>query len=173
MKAAPETKIKRYAKRITEEILCFLRDVGEMVPYPFEGKYQYIRRLNNYERYKISRAFWDLKRQGLVKKVEKNKKAYYIITDLGRAKSLRYSYSQAGKKRKDNGFSTIVIFDIPEEKRKARNFLRQFLKINGFINLQKSVMIGPWELHPEFKELLAELKIDPYVSVLEGRVLVQ
>lgn len=156
---------------ITNEILWVLRDLGEMVPYPFEGKYQHIQRLRNYDRYQVSRALGDLSKQGLIKKIKKEKKTYYSLTDLGRAKSLKYFYLRKPKKAKVNGFSTIIIFDIPEEKRKARKFLRRFLKQNGFINLQKSVLIGPWEIHPEFKDLLKELKVELNVSVIEGRVL--
>jgi DNA-binding transcriptional regulator PaaX len=171
MKRTTKRKLKKAAKAITNEILWTLRDLGELVPYPFEGKYQHLQRLRNYDRYKVSRALRDLSTQGLVKKVSRERKIYYGLTDLGRAKSLRYAYLKKHKRAKTNGLSTIIIFDIPEEKRKARRFLRKFLKDNGFINLQKSVLIGPWEIHPEFKDLLRELKVELNVSVIEGRVL--
>ncbi len=171
MNRSTKRKIRNRVESVTNEILWFLRDIGEAIPYPFEGKNHHIQRLRYYDRYKVSRAFWELNRKGLIKKVKKDKKFYYTITDLGRAKSLKYSYSKKPKITKVNGFATIVIFDIPEAKRKARRFLRRFLKDNGFINLQKSVMIGPWELHPEFKELLKELKIELNVSIIEGRVM--
>ncbi|OGE74192.1 MAG: CRISPR-associated endonuclease Cas2 [Candidatus Doudnabacteria bacterium RIFCSPLOWO2_02_FULL_42_9] len=171
MKRTTKRKIKKRLKTITGELLWFLRDMGELIPYPFEGKYQYIKRLKYYDRYKISRAFWELDRDGLVKKIKKERKTYYQITNLGRARSLKYIYSRKLRRAKNNGFSTLVMFDIPEEKKKARQFLRRFLIQNGFMMLQKSVFIGPWELLPEFKELLKELQVELNVNILEGRML--
>lgn len=171
MKKTTKRKLKQKAGQVTNEILWVLRDLAEMVPYPFESKYEHINRLRYYDRYKVSRALGDLTRQGLVKKVRREKKVYYSLTDLGRAKSLKYAYSKKERAAKTNGLSTIVIFDIPEERRKARDFLRRFLKKNGFMMLQRSVFIGRFEIQPEFKELLSELKVDLNVKVLEGRVL--
>lgn len=171
MKRTTKNKIKKRVRVITEEILWTLRDLGELVPYPFESKYQHIQRLRHYDRYKVSRALGDLSKNGFIKKIKREKKVYYSLTDLGRAKSLKYAYSRKLKKVKTNGLSTIVIFDVPEEKKKSREFLRRFLVQNGFIMLQRSVFIGPWEIHPEFRELLRELKIELSVSVIEGRVL--
>lgn len=171
MKRTTKRKIEKIALTVGQEILWALKDFGEMIPYPFEGPGQHLRRLREYDRYKVSRSLWELSRQGLVKKAKRERKVYYYLTDLGRAKSLRYIYAKRPKVSKVNGLSTIVIFDIPEQKRKARQFLRRFLIQNGFTMLQRSVFIGRWEIQPEFKELLKELKIDLDVSVIEGRVL--
>src|SRR5438067_544827 len=59
----------------------------------------------------------------------------------------------------------------PLSLRNLRNYLRRFLKDNGFYMLQRSVFIGPWIIHGEFKELLKELKVELNVSIIEGRVL--
>lgn len=171
MKRSTKRKLKKKVVEITNEILWTLRDLGELVPYPFESKYQHIQRLRQYDRQQISRALWDLSKQGLVKKIPRKRKIYYKLTDLGRARSLKYAYGRKSKQLKTNGLSTIIIFDIPEEKKKARDFLRRFLVQNGFIMLQRSVFIGRWQMHPEFRELLKELKIELNVSVIEGRVL--
>ena len=171
MKRTTKIKIKKAVVNLTQEILWTLRNLAELMPYPFEGKYQHVQRLRHYDRYKVSRAFWELERKGLIKKVKKEQKIYYKITDLGRAKSFKHFYSQKPKIRKSNGLATIIIFDIPEEKKKARDFLRRFLGQNGFTMLQRSVFIGPWELHSEFKELLKELKLELHVSIIEGRVM--
>ena len=171
METTHQLKLKHKTAAITNEVLWFLKDMGQLVPYPFEGKYQHIQRLRHYDRYKVSRALWDLSNKGLVKKLNRTGKIYYEITNLGRARSLKYEYLRKPRKVKTNGLSTLIIFDIPEEKKKARGFLRRFLIQNGFIMLQKSVFIGRWEIDPQFKDLLKALKIDLNVSVIEGRVL--
>ena len=43
----------------------------------------------------------------------------------------------------------IVIFDIPEKFKKAREALRMKLKELGFLELQKSVFIFPYECEDE------------------------
>lgn len=95
----------------------------------------------------------------------------YELTDLGKARALVWTYKKKTKTARTDGLATIVIFDIPEEKRKARNFLRRFLKENNFTQLQKSVFIGRFKLLAEFKQILHELDVEFNVSVLEGRVL--
>jgi DNA-binding transcriptional regulator PaaX len=156
---------------ITKEILWILRDMAELIPQPFETKYDHIRRLKGYKSDKVDRALTKLVSDGLVKKFKNKSKISYSITDLGRVKSIKYAYSKKGKKQKINGLLSIVIFDIAEEKRKARDFLRKFLIDNGFTMLQRGVFIAPWEIHAEFIELLKELKIQSYVSLIEGKII--
>jgi DNA-binding transcriptional regulator PaaX len=171
MKTATKKIIKRKAYEITEEILLTLKDLSQVIPHPFESKSEHIQRLRRYSRGQITRGLGDLANQGLIKKIKRERKTYYGITDLGRARALKYQYATMPKKAKSNGFSTLVIFDIPEEKKKARGFLRRFLIQNGFTMLQRSVFIGRWEIEKEFKDILKELKIDSNVSIIEGRVL--
>ena len=173
METSRKLKVKEKTARITDEVLWVLNDMAQLVPYPIEGKYQHTQRLRHYDRYKVSRALWDLSNRGLVKKVSRTGKTYYQITNLGRLRSLKYEYLRKPKTAKTNGLSTLIIFDIPEEKKKARGFLRRFLVQNGFLMLQKSVFMGRWEVDPQFRDLLKELKIDLNVSVIEGRVLYQ
>jgi hypothetical protein len=44
----------------------------------------------------------------------------------------------------------IVIYDIPEEKKKERDWFRRHLKIFNFIMIQRSVWIGPSPLPKDF-----------------------
>mgnify|MGYP001585988406 FL=1 len=62
----------------------------------------------------------------------------------------------------------IVIFDIPENEKKARNALRQKLRDMGFYCWQKSVFVYPYNCLEEI-EFLAELfQIRPYIRVFEA-----
>jgi len=163
-------RIKIFAKNIGQEVLWALKDLSVLVPKPFESKFEHMQRMRGYTRQQISKALWDVEKKGWVKKKIVKQRVVYELTDLGRVRNLRFAYGKKKKVARNDGFSTIVIFDIPEEYKKARNYLRRFLKENKFILLQKSVFIGPWSLEPEFKELLTVLKINKFVSVIEGRV---
>ena len=58
----------------------------------------------------------------------------------------------------------IVIFDIPEIRKKQRNWLRGDLMALGFIMLQKSVWLGPSPLPKEFISYLNETNILQYLK---------
>lgn len=67
-----------------------------------------------------------------------------------------------GEKQKNwDGKWRMVIFDISEEKRKKRDFLRTRLKWLGYKELQKSVWVFPYDIKRDIKELLTIFKYDP------------
>ena len=174
MKQQTKRKLKKQAISLTKELLTML------VKFPAGITEVFIMSDPNYRRYfynqetssrQVKRAMINLSRQRLVKMREYKGKLKYEITNLGRAKNLRWNYRQLPKIARKDGLATIVIFDIPETRRKVRDFLRRFLKENEFIQLQKSVFIGRFYLGPEFKEVIKELKLELCVSILEGRVI--
>jgi phenylacetic acid degradation operon negative regulatory protein len=65
--------------------------------------------------------------------------------------------------------SLIIVFDIPEQHRKKRDWLRIELTILGFVPLQKSVWFGPAPLPPKFIKDLADLKLLTCVKFFEAR----
>lgn len=111
-----------------------------------------------------------MRKQGLVKVIKTKGQTIYKITQTGKLKLLMNNISKLKRKATD-GFSTVVSFDIPEDKAAGRRFLRSFLLKNGFINIQKSVMIGPYEITKDFFDMLTELKIRQYVTVLKSKVI--
>ncbi len=62
----------------------------------------------------------------------------------------------------------VVIFDIPENKKKARNVLRQKLRDMGFYCWQKSVFVYPYNCLNEIEFLVELFQIRPYVRFFEA-----
>ncbi|MCD6085658.1 CRISPR-associated endonuclease Cas2 [bacterium] len=60
----------------------------------------------------------------------------------------------------------VVIFDIPEKKKKARDALRRKLKELGFLEFQKSVFIFPYECKDEIEFIVEIFEIRKYVRYL-------
>lgn len=60
----------------------------------------------------------------------------------------------------------LVIFDVPEEQKIARNALRQKLKDLGFVKLQKSVWITPFQCSDEIRFLREIFNISFNVDVI-------
>lgn len=61
----------------------------------------------------------------------------------------------------------MVMFDIPEKKRKIRNWLRLQLKLWDFKMIQQSVWLGKGSLPKEFTEHLNLLGISKCVKILK------
>ena len=60
----------------------------------------------------------------------------------------------------------IIIFDIPESLKNQRKQLRRKLKLLGFFNLQKSVLVCPFSCEAEINFLADYLKIKPHLNII-------
>ena len=102
---------------------------------------------------------------------QKGEETVVKITEKGKQKILRFNIDnlQIKQPRKWDGKWRIVIFDIPEYKKKAREALRWKLKELGFYQLQKSAFLYPFECKDEITFITAnyEIKNDTKYIVAE------
>ena len=99
------------------------------------------------------RGIAQLKKSG---HIVQNKNKFYL-TAKGRIEIIRTLMKEKRyEKKKWDGKWRAIIFDIPELNRRERRFLRDELRWIGFVELQKSVWIFPYEIE---KELLVLLKL--------------
>ncbi|GBE16476.1 hypothetical protein BMS3Abin15_00293 [bacterium BMS3Abin15] len=103
-----------------------------------------------------------LRKQGFVKK-ENNK---YLLTLAGE-KLAGYILKRKNRleKKWDRKFR-VVIFDIPEEKRKDRDWLRDELYLLNYKQLQKSVFISKYPLTTDLIKDIKRRKIGDFVNYL-------
>lgn len=107
-----------------------------------------------------------LKKQGLIENPSRGiwratKKAMGIYSAANeKDAAYRKFLVEHGEKR-----DTIVIFDVPKKKGKARNYLRTELMALGYELLQKSVWIGGGPLPAEFMEYLKEKELVSTVHI--------
>lgn len=107
---------------------------------------------------RISQAMTRLAEKGLV---TKRKDGYFDLTEKGKKLGERLSVSDRLLERplRWDGKWRIVIFDIWERRRAARNTLRSILERNGFIKIQNSVWVFPYECEEFFAFLRANLAL--------------
>ena len=101
-----------------------------------------------------------LKRKGLVKFEKVQGKTRMLLTEKGRAKA-RYAIlgnPLPRKKRWDRRWR-ILIFDIPESKRALRDKVRSIVSGFGFVRLQDSVWVFPYDCEDIIILLKAELRL--------------
>ena len=70
------------------------------------------------------------------------------------------------KKLKWDGYWRMIIFDVPEKKRRYRDYLRQMLKTLGFKELQKSTWVTPYPIPDFLKELLWEERMKHFTRFI-------
>lgn len=121
---------------------------------------------------KLKRAIRDLYRSGLVVAKENSDGSYtYVLSSKGKTRALTYKVEtmEVPKQRWDKKWR-VVVFDIPEKLRTGRDALRDKLKKLGFYELQKSVLVCPYECKDEVDFLIAFWNIKKYVryGILES-----
>ena len=104
------------------------------------------KRKQQQQRYVIKRKLNLLIEQGFLK-FEKTSggKQYLSITTKGRMEFLKHQRVIFKKPRVWDKTWRVVIFDIPENKKRPRDIVRFHLKRIGFIQLQKSVWVFPYD----------------------------
>lgn len=99
------------------------------------------------DHYRVKQAVQRLQKKRLVCVINKNGSDIIEITELGKRKVLEYKLEtmQLKRKKKWDGRWRIVMFDIPEQKKRIRNAISFKIKDIGMYPIQKSVFVFP---HP-------------------------
>ena len=112
-------------------------------------------------RYQADTAMRRLAAQGLITFEERGGKRYARATEAGERmlelESLREKIAQ--KPRRWDGRWRVVLFDIPERRRRVRNLLRMFMQEFGFVRLQDSAWIYPYDCEDIITLAKAEFRI--------------
>lgn len=107
-------------------------------------------------------TIFQMKQSGYIKEVEEKGEKRYIATLKGKAKVLRF----LKRDKKWDGKWRIVVFDVPEKKRRIRNYFRARLFELGFRMLQESVWICPYNIADTVEELIELCHAKLYIHYL-------
>ena len=112
-------------------------------------------------KYRMKSVAGRLVAKGYVKWVERDDKKYLRITDAGR-KALEFEQAKVAlknQKKKWDGRWRMIVFDIPERRGYIRARLRAYMNEIGFVRLQDSVWVYPYDCEDFVALLKVELKI--------------
>ena len=163
---------KKYSKgELSKEILKSLAIGGFVAACFVAPNFAQVAKLfgakNPRDEWRLKRTLYNLTKERLVK-ISYNKKGEEIIkiTGDGEKRILKYKYEDIKilTPKKWDKLWRLVIFDIPEVHRKARNALTSKLRELGFYPLQKSVFIFPYECRNEIDFVCEHFKIREYVN---------
>ena len=109
-------------------------------------------------KYYVKNSLTRLLKLGLVEFVVKKNKKYLQLTNKGRLKLIQLggnNYKIKKPKKWDKKWR-VIVFDIPQNKRRSRDLIRFTLKQIGFVKLQHSVWVYPYDC----EEWITLLKLD-------------
>ncbi len=115
------------------------------------------------KKYIMQRSFNQVYDKNLIylsgEKVKLSEKGQKLLRDIEREEIeiMRHEW---------DGIWRIVAYDIPEKQKKERNYFRRKLESLGFCELQKSMMVIPYECKEEIAVIAQNLGISPYVMHL-------
>lgn len=170
---------KEIIKISVKEILLYLVDINILLMQPFDRHQLYRKSINDYwrwramDRSRFSQNLYRLKKAKLIRTYQEGKEKYVELTTRGLDKVKNYSLGDLKidlPKVWDKKWR-MVIFDIPDDKVVARNILREKLKNFGFVFLQESVFIFPFECKREIDFICDNYYIKPYVKYILADIL--
>lgn len=98
----------------------------------------------------------------------KDNKEFIEITEKGKKRLFQYDYEELkiNIPKKWDKLWRVVIFDIPEKRKKARDAINIKLQELGFRSIQKSTFIFPYKCKNEIDFVAEHLFIRKYVNYL-------
>lgn len=109
----------------------------------------------------------DLKNRGYIKEI----KGTYYITHKGeefllQKDKLIFKKFKSNKTEKDPK-DLLLLYDVPEDKKTHRNWLRKELINFNFVMIQRSVWVGPSPLPKEFTEYLKSIGLKDTIKTFK------
>ncbi len=131
--------------------------------FTYSGQMKSLKRIPNHRtKNTVDVAILRLKKKGIIK-LENDFEGRILIslTDFGR------EYVDSNSENWDGKFR-IVMWDIPERKRRIRNLFRRKLKEWKFVQWQKSVWVSKRNVTVKLREMINEYEMGQWVSVIES-----
>lgn len=112
-----------------------------------------------------------LEKQKLVSWKENEKgEVQLVLTKEGQQRVLRYKIDELNlSSKKKDGLMRVIIFDIPEKEKAAREIFREKLKEMGFYRLQRSVFVTPYKCKSEIDFLSHSLGVASHVHYIVAK----
>ena len=116
-------------------------------------------------RRKFAQLIYKAKIRGYIKiKNLKGKKAM-MLTREGIGKALRANFAMEDKKKRPDGKWLMIMFDIPQSHKKARELMRSVLGNLGYKMLQQSVWVCAYDIQEKTEKLLQFYSLEEYVKI--------
>lgn len=117
------------------------------------------------KRVALAKALKRLRENGLIDFID-DETLTIRLTDSGKDKALWVKIREEDEKW--DGKWRMIIWDVPEKRRVARDLLRHKLKLLGFKQLQKSVWVTKKNCTQALRDFIKKIGIKDWVTVIES-----
>ena len=122
---------------------------------------KYLKPKNRYEKIRIKKSYENLVNKGIIflsgEKVKLSKKGVELY------KKYEIEDIKVKKTRKWDRNWHLVSYDIPEIRKKQRDYFRFILQNLGFYKIQASLWVIPWECKEEIVIISQNIGVQPFV----------
>lgn len=157
-------KYKYYFKKprgeITKDIFrCLLIagviSIAATSPYFLTNLLKYRKKFKKYPKHNLSSCFYKLKKDGLLNIEKRGRQIHVSLTEEGKKKAgwLQIDDLKISKPKKWDKKWRLAIFDIAEIKKSSREAFRGKLIEIGFLPLQRSIWLHPFDCEAEIDVL--------------------
>ncbi|PIS07615.1 hypothetical protein COT78_02865 [Candidatus Berkelbacteria bacterium CG10_big_fil_rev_8_21_14_0_10_43_13] len=174
-----QKETKEIIKLTSKEILLLFADGVASLGFAFTKSKKDKNALGKYldersiDRSDFSRKIYRLKQRGYIRKIVENKSDYIELTDLGKNR-VEINYLNELKPRISDHWDKkwrIIIFDIPEKYRTIRDVIRSKLYELGFIQVQKSVFVYPFDCHHDIQLICKHYGGSTYIKYMIAEII--
>ena len=162
----PDVCLPVIQRRVTDEFLCLLLGVGELVLSRGRA-WVYPSWFPN--RMAFNAAACRLRKTGLIATRCRGGDTVWMLTDVGKARMPESLKATALWNRKWSGVWYLLAYDVPERQRSYREGLRGFLKRMRMGCLQRSVWVTPRDIRPEYDDLARAGGVLPFSFLFQAR----
>ncbi len=166
-------KLQRLGPNQQKVLLLLFGGVGLMLSQSIKTQFRVIKEVSkewkNINNLSLRRAITTLYKSKLIlEKENPDGTTTMFLTEKGKEKAITFNIETIkimSPKRWDKKWR-LVVFDIPEKKRKARDALREVLKKMEFYEYQKSIFIHPYHCRDELDYIIEFFRMRPYVRLI-------
>lgn len=118
----------------------------------------------------LNRAIKSLYQSRLIEeRVNDNGSTTIVLSEEGKRKALTFNIETMQVKKPDSWDNKwrMVLFDIPNSRKRERDAVRSTLKRAGFQVYQKSAFISPYDCKNELEYIAEFFRVRPYIRFLE------
>ncbi len=122
--------------------------------------------LRNYKKESVRNNFYYLKKGGHIKKLNN----HFVISKNGKnylEKNTKHQLKNFNTEKNNGPKNLLLLYDIPENKKKERDWFRRTLVKFGFIMIQRSVWVGPSPLPKEFVDYVKSIKLTENIKTFK------
>jgi predicted transcriptional regulator len=122
---------------------------------------------------RFNKFIFILKKDGLVEKKGRGSDAVFYITKKGfnKLKKIKETKSdllpEVNYLKPKGNVVILISFDVPEKRRRERNWLRGVLNYLDFEQIHQSVFVGKGKLPKKFIDDLKDLKLFDFIEIIE------